>query len=147
MSKKLLYRDIKQLRNKQPARYTPIEEQKELTPLQALEELSELAITPDLKVLPKFDGWTRLEVMNRYKPIIEKTLKAVDIIRKKKVDLDYLLKGLPNLESYNKDRVPRHQLTEEEHDLIYDVFTESISAESWLGAVAELNDPDLPKGE
>lgn len=79
--------------------------------------------------------------------IIEKTLKAVDIIRKKKVDLDYLLKGLPNLESYNEDRVPGHQLTEEEHDLIYDVFTESISAESWLGAMAELNDPDLPKGE
>ena len=91
--------------------------------------------------------WLDNDKSNESLDIIEKTLKAVDIIRKKKVDLDYLLKGLPNLESYNEDRVPGHQLTEEEHDLIYDVFTESISAESWLGAMAELNDPDLPKGE
>ena len=46
--------------------------------LEALEGLSELAITPDLKVLPKFDGWTRIEVMNRYKPIIETALKELN---------------------------------------------------------------------
>lgn len=46
--------------------------------LEALERLSELAITPDLKVLPKFDGWTRIEVMNRYKPTIETALKELE---------------------------------------------------------------------
>ena len=77
--------------------------------------------------------------------LIEKTLKAVVIVRTKMVNLTQLWGCLTDLEEYNKTKVPGHQLTKEESELIYEVFMEEISIDSWVAAMYELDDPDLPK--
>lgn len=51
----------------------------------------------------------------------EKELKALEIIREKRVQVGDLLYS-PDLESYNKERYRLYQLTQEEYDLLKEVM-------------------------
>ena len=53
--------------------------------------------------------------------IIEKELKALEIIKKKRVLIDVLLE-LNTLEDYNEFKSKKEQLTQEEYDLLREVL-------------------------
>ena len=51
--------------------------------------------------------------------IIEKEIKALEIIKKKKVDVSFLELGL---EQYNNNLPKKHKLSQEEYDLLKEVL-------------------------
>lgn len=115
---------------------------------EALEKLCKLGTTKDLDVGFNFNGWTRTEIMERYKPIIEtalkdyenlklkhksmqdavlddfKKLKAIEIIKEKKVDVDWLLFSIEEKENplsyYNYFNA--NKLSETEFDILKEVL-------------------------
>lgn len=89
---------------------------KELTPLQALEKIGN-AETKDTS----FGTEIKTNLSNEYR-IIENSLKALEIIKKKKVDT-YFLMQTDTLEEYNNSLhtcswFPNYELTQEEYKLL-----------------------------
>ena len=116
MSKKILYRDISQLRNKEPAEYTSVKEQKELSPLEALERIKN---APTIYVGCASDIYTRYSFECKK---IEKSLKALEIIKNKQVYIRQFLMYKNNLAFYNAEMSESRKLTPEEFSILTEVL-------------------------
>ena len=81
--------------------------------LEALKDIKQLATTIE------FDYKKDKVFVKEELDIIEKELKALEIIKNKKVDVSFLELGL---EQYNTNLRKKHQLTQEEYDLLKEVL-------------------------
>lgn len=85
---------------------------KELTPLEALRNLTQIAYGSSDDIDDK---------IKNYFELIEKSLKALEIIKKKKVDVWFILIS-NSVEDYNLNSGCKYPLTQEQYDLLKEVL-------------------------
>lgn len=90
--------------------------------LEALERLKMFPIYQEIKRIPQ--QFRDKESINTDLSIIEKELKALEIIKKKVLVIPFLILhlSLNDLNGYNKEMDKKHKLTQEEYDLLKEVL-------------------------